>query len=63
MAPKTDFEKELTGLLNKFSCENASDTPDFILARYLHNCLLAWDEAMQRRETWYRQNSKMGRRQ
>ena len=31
----TDFKKELCELLNKYSKENESDTPDFILAEYL----------------------------
>jgi hypothetical protein len=33
--------------------ENASGTPDFILARYLTDCLLAWNRSMQEREAWY----------
>jgi len=30
-----EFEKELTNLINKYSIENGSNTPDYILARYL----------------------------
>lgn len=40
--PET-FERELAGLLNKYSMENGSDTPDFILAEYLISCLNTWD--------------------
>lgn len=47
------FEKELTALLNRYSMENASNTPDFILAQYLRAALLAFDTAVQQRETWY----------
>jgi hypothetical protein len=48
-----DFISELRGIINKHSMENASNTPDFILAQYLTNCLRAWDQATQQRETWY----------
>jgi len=34
-----EFTKELMTLINKHSLENDSDTPDFILAEYLTNCL------------------------
>ena len=43
-AGKPDFEKELTDLLNRYSKENGSNTPDFILARYLIGCLKNYDE-------------------
>ncbi len=44
---------ELTALLNKHSVENGSDTPDFILADYMLNCLTAFDEAVKARTQWY----------
>lgn len=47
------FEKELEALLNRFSQENGSDTPDFILAKYLNDCLTAWNHAVVAREKWY----------
>jgi hypothetical protein len=47
------FEQELTKLLNKYSQENGSDTPDFILAKYLNDCLTTWNHAIAARETWY----------
>lgn len=37
---ETAFEKELQTLINRHSKENESDTPDFILANYLKDCLL-----------------------
>lgn len=49
----TNFEKELTSLLNRYSKENDSDTPDFILAEYLNDCLDAWNRANQKREGFY----------
>lgn len=48
-----DFEKELESLLNKHSMESHSNTPDFVLARYLSGCLLAWNVATNRREEWH----------
>ena len=48
-----DFYKELEGLINKYSKENASNTPDWILAQYLLGCLSAFEMATQQRETWY----------
>jgi hypothetical protein len=49
----TDLEKELTSTLNRFSAENASDTPDFILAAYLIDCLKAFNRASVWRGKWY----------
>ena len=50
---KGEFEKELEVLINKYSIENDSDTPDFILARYVVSCLGAFSAATTRREKWY----------
>ena len=47
------FEKELSNLINCYSKENMSDTPDFILAEYMHNCLIAFSTAVERRTIWY----------
>lgn len=47
------LKSELTSLLNKYSAENTSNTPDFILAEYLLDCLTAWSKATKWRETWY----------
>lgn len=49
----TEFEKEVTRLLNHHSQESVSDTPDFILAVFLTDCLTAWNDATVRREMWY----------
>jgi hypothetical protein len=48
----SDFEKELTSLLNRYSKENASGTPDFILAGYFIACLKAYEVAVIRRDDW-----------
>jgi len=52
------FREELTTLINKHSEENCSDTPDFILAHYLIECLESFDKAVAQREEWYRQEKK-----
>ena len=52
------FEKELQSLLNRHSQENASNTPDFILAQYLSGCLIAFNMAVQQRETWYGRDAR-----
>ena len=43
------FRAELTDLLNRYCMESGSDTPDFILAEYLTNCLHAFDDAVTAR--------------
>jgi hypothetical protein len=53
-----DFRNELEALINKHSIENGSNTPDFILAHYLINCLKAFDDAVNFRTTWYRSPAK-----
>lgn len=55
----SNFEKQLEVLLNKTSQENGSDTPDFILARYLINCMKAYNKATNRRDKWYGYNQKI----
>ena len=47
------FEDELLTLLNRFSQENESNTPDYILRDYLLDCLHAYNRALQIREKWY----------
>jgi hypothetical protein len=49
-----EFEKELINLINKYSLENGSDTPDFILARYLCMCLENFDSVTNKRNEWYK---------
>ena len=44
------FPHELMQLINKHSIENGSNTPDFILAEYLKQCLEAFDMCVRRRD-------------
>lgn len=52
IASEATFEKELSALINIYSIENDSNTPDFILAQYMQTCLSAFNTALQQRETW-----------
>ena len=49
----TEFEKALEKLINEHSQENESDTPDFVLARYLQASLDAFNVGVRARERWY----------
>jgi|SRR5208283_5164261 len=50
---KLTFRKDLETLINSHSVENGSNTPDFMLADYLMNCLEVWEETVNKREKWY----------
>lgn len=53
-----DLGSALASALNRFSAENASNTPDWILAQYVLGCLAAWNRAVQQRETWYGRDAR-----
>ena len=44
---------EFQTVINCNSIENASNTPDFILAEFLGDCLDAFKTASNKREKWY----------
>jgi len=48
-----NLRKNIESAINAASAENGSDTPDFILAEYLTDCLTAYDKAVVAREKWY----------
>ena len=48
------FESELKSLINRFSKEGCSDTPDFILCTFLINALNIFDIATNERRRPYR---------
>jgi hypothetical protein len=54
------FRDALRDLINGHSKENGSNTPDFILARYLDVCLQNFDLAVKERERWYGRHDKPG---
>jgi hypothetical protein len=46
------FTKELKSLLNKYSLDNESNTPDFILAKFMHACYDAYNTAIHDIQLW-----------
>ena len=52
----SEFREGLEALINRCSKENGSNTPDWILAEYLSDCLANFDLATMRREKWYGRN-------
>lgn len=52
------FQSELRDIINRYSMENGSDTPDYLLAAYLGRCLDNWNETVTERERWYGRGPK-----
>jgi hypothetical protein len=50
---RVSFKLSLERLINSYSQENGSNTPDFILAEYMENCLKNFNETVNNRELWY----------
>lgn len=48
------FKDEIARVVNAFSRENRSNTPDWILANYIERCLVALEVAICDRDHWYR---------
>lgn len=55
------FLQELEKLINKYSKENESNTPDFILADYIVGCLDTYNKTLNAREQWYGRMPKKSR--
>ena len=53
------FAIELQKLLNTMSMESASDTPDYVLAQYLRDCLDAFNRAAVYRDNHKRFSNKV----
>jgi len=53
MESRNHLRTQISDLLNCFSRESESDTPDFILAEYLLKALEAFEDATRNREQWY----------
>ena len=47
------FREELESLINHHSIENQSDTPDFLLSRYICDCLRVYAKIVKARDKWY----------
>ena len=58
--PVTELETKLTHAINCVSAENGSNTPDFILGKFLSTCLDAFNAASRAREKWYGAEMSIG---
>lgn len=47
------FRTEVRGLVNRLSIDGECNTPDFILADYLVNCLQNYAEITKLRDVWH----------
>lgn len=47
------LREDIVAALNSNSAENKSNTPDFILGKFLEGCLEAFDRATIARDEWY----------
>lgn len=52
ITPLTPVAEEIRVVLNRYSAEAPSGTPDYILANYLIDCLKAFNEAVSLRAVW-----------
>jgi hypothetical protein len=55
-----DLRKDIETAINRHCGENASNTPDFMLADYLMLCLEAFDKTVSAREKWYGRDPGIG---
>lgn len=44
------FIQEVSAVINKYSMENRSNTPDFLIAEYLLGCLTVYENTVHRRD-------------
>lgn len=48
-----EFTKELKSLINRYNFESISNTPDSLLADYLINCLINYNDICKKRDKFY----------
>lgn len=58
MIDRPTLAAEIETTLNRYSAEAGSNTPDFILAEYLMQCLKSFNAAVCAREAWYGRGEK-----
>ena len=56
---KVTFREALTQLLNQYSKENSSNTPDYLLANFLIGCMDVFDLTVRRRDEWFGRENKI----
>jgi len=54
------LRKDIETAINRNNAEHASNTPDFILAEYITDCLAAYDKSIAAREAYYGCQNGMG---
>lgn len=47
------LRRDIESAINRNRAENGSSTPDYILAAFLTNCLMAFDQATRDRDEWH----------
>ena len=52
-AVQNKLRQDVCDAINRVSAENGSNTPDFILAEYLVQCLATFDHVVTMRDDWY----------
>lgn len=55
------FVREIAAVINRYSRENVSDTPDFVLAEFLVNCLHSFEQGIASRRAFYGEVTTPGR--
>lgn len=53
MKRRLTFRGELESLINRYNLEGGSDTPDYILATYIEDCVKAFERATLARTRFY----------
>jgi hypothetical protein len=54
------FRLDLCRIINRHSLDCRSNTPDFILADYLVDCLLSYEKIHEKNEKWYGKKLEVG---
>lgn len=57
---RENIERDIADTINRWSAENGSNTPDFILATFLVDSLAAFDKATIARDKWQGNSSHQG---
>lgn len=60
LPPRATLARALEQLLNSYSAENGSNTPDFILASLLMQTLKTWELHTVERDRWWGNRSLLG---
>lgn len=49
---EANFTEELVYLINRYSIDNDLNTPDFIIAQYMVDCIKSLERATRTRDEW-----------